>query len=310
MSTTAAQRAAVWHWALLYDNEEQYVDGVLRFVRDALAAERPVFVAVPAAHGELLRRHLNGLAHRVRFADMSAVGRNPSCIIPAIRAFIDEHADRPVSFVGEPIWPGRTPAEVSEATRHEALINAEFDGVGAEVLCPYDVAGLAPSVVADAHLTHRETIDHAGHKQHSGSYTEPRTVWQNVGRLPPVLPAAASLIVERNDLPALRQAVRQVAAHSALPPDRIDDFMIAVTELATNSIRHGGGSAGVALWSDDGALFCEVRDRGTVHDALVGRRTPPPEAATGRGLWLVNRLCDLVQLHSDADGTTVRITLN
>jgi anti-sigma regulatory factor (Ser/Thr protein kinase) len=59
------------------------------------------------------------------------------------------------------------------------------------------------------------------------------------------------------------------------------------------------------VWRDGDALVCEVRDRGQLGDPLAGRR-PTPEQPDGRGLWLVNQLCDLVQLRSSASGTVVR----
>ena len=34
---------------------------------------------------------------------------------------------------------------------------------------------------------------------------------------------------------------------------------------------------------------------------------PRVEQPSGRGLWLVNQLCDLVSVRSAADGTTVRV---
>lgn len=301
---------AVWHWALLYEDRRQYVDGVLRFVHDALDAGRPVFVAVPREHGELLEAHLDGRAEQVRFADMTAVGRNPSCIIPAIRAFVDEHSGNRVSFVGEPIWPGRTAAEIAEATRHEALINAAFERAGADVLCPYDVDGLGAHVIADAFRTHPEVLDRDGWRRKSGQYEDPESVWKSVAHLAPAPAGAASLAVVQDDLPALRQAARDLAIEVSMSRAREEDLVLAVTELATNSIRHGGGSAAVTLWSESGAALCQVDDGGFVADPMVGRRMPRTEGTTGRGLWLVNHLCDLVQLHSSPAGTIVRITIS
>lgn len=309
-ASTEPLDGAVWHWALLYEGRRQYADGVLRFVNGALGVGRPVFVAVPREHSELLREHLDGSAERVRFADMTTVGRNPSCIIPAIRAFVDEHSGTRVSFVGEPIWPGRTAAEVAEATRHEALINAAFEGAGAEVLCPYDLEGLSAGVIADVFRTHPEVLDDSGRPRPSGRYEDPESVWKSVGYLPPAPAGGLSLVVVQGDLPVLRQAARDLATHVRLPRSRGEDFVLAVTELATNSLRHGRGPAAVTLWSESDAALCQVEDRGLVTDPLVGRRMPLTEGTTGRGLWLVNHLCDLVQLHSSAAGTTVRITIS
>jgi anti-sigma regulatory factor (Ser/Thr protein kinase) len=303
------QPDAVWHWALFYEDGAQYVDGVLRYVTDALAADRPVFVAVPDAHGRRLRAHLDSGGRQVRFADMTLLGRNPSCIIPAIRAFIDEHRDQPVSFVGEPIWAGRTQAEIAEATRHEALINAAFAGAGAHVLCPYDVTGLEPAVLADAFRTHPELLTHTGERQASERYDDPRNVWAEVGYLPAPPLEAQRTLASAAELRAVRETARQLAERSGLSEERTHDLLVAVSELAANSIRHGGGSAAITMWVADGRVLCDVQDSGGLDDPLAGRRAPDPDAPDGRGLWLVNHLCDLVQLHSSPAGTTVRITV-
>ena len=45
-------------------------------------------------------------------------------------------------------------------------------------------------------------------------------------------------------------------------------------------------------------------------DPLVGRSLPPADEIGGRGLWLVNQLCDLVQMRWDAGGTVVRVHMH
>jgi hypothetical protein len=55
------------------------------------------------------------------------------------------------------------------------------------------------------------------------------------------------------------------------------------SEIASNSIRHGGGSGTLRLWSQDGALVRELRDTGVTTDPLAGRIPPPtgePDAIT------------------------------
>ena len=53
--------------------------------------------------------------------------------------------------------------------------------------------------------------------------------------------------------------------------------------------------------------MCEVADQGRMQDPLSGRLDVDYERASGRGLWMVNHLCDLVQLRSSEAGTTVRL---
>lgn len=84
------------------------------------------------------------------------------------------------------------------------------------------------------------------------------------------------------------------------------DVELVVTELATNSVEHGGGVGTVRLWTAGGHLVCEVRDRGTLGDPLAGRRPPRPDNPRGRGLLLVNQIADLIRTHTDPGGTAIR----
>jgi anti-sigma regulatory factor (Ser/Thr protein kinase) len=76
---------------------------------------------------------------------------------------------------------------------------------------------------------------------------------------------------------------------------------VAIEEVARNP-------AGVIpLWRENGSLIAEVEDEGRIEEPLVGRLRPGIEQEGGRGLWLTNQLCDLVQIRSGEDGTVVRL---
>ena len=92
-----------------------------------------------------------------------------------------------------------------------------------------------------------------------------------------------------------------------VPVDRVADLALAVHELAANSVLHGGGHGVLRIWCESRALLCEVTDQGQVLDPLTGRHHVEPEGSSGRGLWMVNHLCDLVQLRSSDAGTVVRV---
>ena len=72
-------------------------------------------------------------------------------------------------------------------------------------------------------------------------------------------------------------------------------------------IGHGGGAGHIQIWGDDAWLICDVAGNGLITDPLVGRRRPDARRGGGLGLWIVNQLCDLVQLRSSPDGTVVRM---
>ncbi|HYM55793.1 MAG TPA: ATP-binding protein [Solirubrobacteraceae bacterium] len=133
----------------------------------------------------------------------------------------------------------------------------------------------------------------------------------STGPLEASLPAPAGPVRElaftADGLGGLRRSVSEWATGERLGAERVEDLVLAVNELATNSVRHGGGGGALRLWREADTLLCEVRDDGHIQQALPGRDLPAPEAGSGRGLWLVNRLCDLVQIRSSPGRSVVRV---
>src|SRR5581483_304644 len=164
------------HDALLYSDIDEYLAGIRHIALAGLEADEPVLIAVPEPRLGALRSSLGGLGGSVTFVDMRQHGRNPGRILPLIRAFADEHADRRVRFVSEPIWPQRAPAEIVEGHRHEALVNLGLAGCDAHVVCPYDTRGLEPSVVDEALRTHPTALIE-GERRVSPSFADPLTVY-------------------------------------------------------------------------------------------------------------------------------------
>ena len=145
------------HEALFYDGEGEFLDGTLQFIGGALAAGEPALIMLREERSRPLEAALGADAARVHFADMREFGRNPARIIPAWREFLERHAPdgRPVRGVGEPIWPGRSPAELTECQRHESLLNLAFgDGHGWRLLCPYDAGALDDELLRAAWRSH------------------------------------------------------------------------------------------------------------------------------------------------------------
>jgi len=107
---------------------------------------------------------------------------------------------------------------------------------------------------------------------------------------------------------ALRHAVASAAASAGLLGQRLDDFVIAVNELLTNVVRHGGGTGQVELWRSGTAVVCEVSDRGTGLHRTDPPQRPAPDVPGGWGLWLAGELTDKLEIKSGERGTAVRIT--
>jgi anti-sigma regulatory factor (Ser/Thr protein kinase) len=298
------------HEALFYSGDESFLAATLPFIRDGLEAGEPVMVAVVQEKIDLLRSRLSGSSDAVTFADMREVGRNPALVIPAWREFVARHAPR-MRGIGEPIWAERSEPEIVECDHHESLLNLAFaDGPALWLLCPYDTGTLPPQVLRKAAQTHPLIDDH-GVQRASQSYSEPETSGAPFSGPLPDPPGRTEELpfASPDDLEAARRFVTELARTQEIDPERVDGLALAVDELVTNSLRHGGGSGILRIWRDGADVVCEVADSGTISDPLVGRIRPPLDQLGGRGLWIANHFCDLLQIRSSSAGTVVRSRL-
>jgi anti-sigma regulatory factor (Ser/Thr protein kinase) len=298
------------HDALLYASDWEFLSGTVPFVRNGLRADEAVLAILPGERLDLLRSALGEDADAVQFADMDDVGGNPARIIPAWRDFVADHVswDRGVRGIGEPVHPKRTAAEVDECRRHESLINVAFgEGPAWQLLCPYDTTLLDPAVIDHARRSHPRVRD--GHREvESSEYHEDQLrVDPFQGALPDPPGHVNELWFEDGPLHDLRGVVAHHAARAGLDRTRVADLVLAANETAANSVRHGGGGGRLRVWQDNEELLCEVEDAGRIIQPLVGRVRPSLNGAGGRGLWLANQVCDLVQIRSSAAGTVVRL---
>ncbi|MCF0095024.1 ATP-binding protein [Micromonospora sp. MH99] len=110
-----------------------------------------------------------------------------------------------------------------------------------------------------------------------------------------------------NDLRALRAFVCAGAVARGLPADRVELLALAVSELATNTLQHTSDGGRVRLWAEGDQLFCDVVDRGPAR--AFGRVMPAADAVRGRGLAIVEQICDEVAVLTASEGTVVRIRL-
>ncbi|MDG4788368.1 sensor histidine kinase [Micromonospora sp. WMMD1102] len=298
------------HDALFYRTDDDYVTGVRSFVRAGLVAGEPVLIAVPGLRLDLLRTALGG-GTELRFVDMAREGRNPGWIIPGVlHAFVEEHAPARVRVVGEPVWPGRSAQAYPRCVQHEALINIALAGRPVSLLCPYDAVRLDVEVIADAASTHPFLI-RDGDRQPSAGYGHPENVVDSFNQpFPTPPPSASTLFFESSGLSGMRAMVAALAHQAGLDREQVDDLRVAANEIATNAVVHSGRPAVARVWLDDDGLVCEITGSSVLTDRLAGRLPPSPVSDSGRGLLLVNYLCDLVQVHTDNTSTTVRLHMH
>lgn len=297
---------SLMHEADFYNGLDDLLARTIPFLREAAAMDEPTLVMLHPERAGAVRAALGVDAKLISFVDKPA-HYNPGSLIPIWRAFVAEHSRPWVRGIDEPLRAGARPAEVAEAQLHERLLNDAFSGTGGGLLlrCLYDTTRCGPRELADAQTTHAAVC---GELPLEALNTVPAPdLFAGVLPAPPPR-AHREPFSGAHSVAWARRQVLVRARMAGLDPISCSDLVLAVSELVTNSLIHGGGSGVLSIWQEDGHLVCDVHDRGRLDD-LTGRRTPSLTWHYGRGLWLVHSLCDLVQLRSSHAGTTARVHL-
>ncbi|OMC16528.1 hypothetical protein A5735_01005 [Mycolicibacter heraklionensis] len=304
-------RGSFSHTALFYRSPREYLDHLVPYVADAVAAGHPVLIAVPDPNLSALRDALPAdTREAVALADMSQVGRNPSHILGGVLGtFAARHQTGPVRIIGEVAWSSRTEMEYPACVQHEALVNEAFADRDITLLCPYDATHLDSEILVDAEITHPR-LGRVGHPERTSDGFAPDAAWERYNEPLPSSPSAASYTLHRlTDLAGARQFSAKYARWFGFADAEIADLQLIVNELASNSLQHGQGSCTLLLWEAGDQLISQVRDAGQMTDRLAGRRPITNGRDQGYGLFVVNATADLVRIHSTASGTTVQAHL-
>src|SRR5205085_1115711 len=144
---------------------------------------------------------------------------------------------------------------------------------------------LTAEVLAGAERTH-PMLMRDGRWQVSGTYSAGQLIpaeWDEP-LVPP--PAAAPALGYRENLAAVRRFATAQAQRAGLAAPRVTDLVIAVSELAANTLAHTRGPGTVTMWEAHGEVLCQVDDGGHIKDLLAGTTCPDPTTtAHGHGLW-------------------------
>lgn len=308
-----AERPPFRHEAFVYRGDEQFVRGVAAFVAEG--ADEAVLLAVTGAHAAVLRDVLAGHPSAVEFLDLAEIGPNPGRILSVWQDWTERNTatGRGLRGVYEPVLAGRGDVELAECRWHDALLNLAFRyGPAWSLRCSFDAEALSSAVVDGVRQTHPLLFDGFGTRPNP-AYAPPESALPTVysSPLPEPERLAAEFAFDVGSLAQVRGVVRQCVSVLGLEPAELIDFTLVASELATNSVRHGGGSGVLRLWREGPYAVCEVRDRGTITDPLAGLRRPDfRKGSGGAGLWAVNRVCALVSIRSTpGEGTVVRAHL-
>jgi anti-sigma regulatory factor (Ser/Thr protein kinase) len=153
----------------------------------------------------------------------------------------------------------------------------------------------------------------------TGPY-RPIDQWQPTLPGPDGMSPILDVTFDAGTLGAPRAEVRVSVLRAGLPEGRAEDVVLAVHELAANSVRHGGGTGRLRVWKLAGSLQCQVDDGdllgaakpGASHTGLGSSSGQRPvnslPCVPGHGLWVVQQVADQVQSLFDPRGTSIVIT--
>jgi len=293
------------HEAIAYCSPGQLVARIASQVGAAVVAGDVVTAVLADDAGEELRAALGSEAGSVDFQDPREVHRVPGFTTAVRWARTSKRIvapDRRGLIVGQQL----TDLPGCDDTYWRRLcigLDVALAGLPLTVLCPY----LDEAPHQDrARQTHR-LLDAAGQEPNAAYRSPEEAVLDYPQPPPPDLGTPVSeLHFRAPDLGGLRHLVAGIAAAGGLGPDRVADAVLAVNELASNSVEHGPGSGRLRLWTGDG-LVAEVADAGRMSQPFPGMVLPPPAGARGRGLWLASELSDVLQVWT-GDGTVIRLS--
>ena len=291
---------AFTHSAYGYDSDSDYGPVLAGFIRDGLTRDETVAVATNAHYTGLLRDTLGGDATHVRFLPAEEWYVRPVRTIAGWSQVL-----RAAAVAGRLTVRliGHTPLRAGDPTwlRYESALNASLAGLRGHLLCPYDRNARPAGTVArlHPHLYDDGWVANDAYQPPERFLAEvPEPLW-------PVTGAPALAVPVHDTVAELRTLVRSAAADQEwLPPEQIENLLLALSEVATNGIRHGGGRRELRVWVTDDAVVCEVTDDGAKPpDPLAGYLPPRSGVIGGMGLWLVQQLCDSMAI-SAVDGLT------
>ncbi|QJY45780.1 ATP-binding protein [Pseudonocardia broussonetiae] len=300
MTTVDGTAGIVDHLAVPYARPEQLADRLEPVLDTALAAGDPVLAVLDGPERDALRTRLGTAARRVEFAAPADVHAVPAFTV-AVRwarlarglasgrvLVVGQHLDLPGS--PDAHWP-----------RLDMAVDVAIAGLPITVLCPCGESD--PTL----DTTHPLVLTATGRRTGAGYRAPLEAVVGYPPPPPPDLgPSAVDLPFGLDDLSAVRRRTAEAGAAAGLAPDRVADFVLAVNELATNSVEHGAGAGRLRVWTAPGLLTVEVADHGRMDVPFPGLVPPSPTGQRGRGLWLASELSDVLEVWSDPTGTVIR----
>jgi anti-sigma regulatory factor (Ser/Thr protein kinase) len=289
------------HEMFVYDSDEELLEFLVPFLREASDSGEPAFTALPDHEAALVRR---ALGHGVDVTFLPPLTRStPTSAIKAFRSLLGEHVvgrtrrRRVANIVPHP----GLGAPWHPWSRYEAAINDLLADLPVWGVCLYDRRYSPDHVLADAARTHPHVRGRDGSSTANVHYQLPQAFLAS-------MPPPSVELVDPSPASA-RRSVDAAAQLTALDHDTVDNLKLAVSESISNAIIHGRPPVTMQLWTAPQRIVITITDQGDgPQDPYAGLRPRPPVDGHlgGYGLWITHQLAN-VALLSATSGFRVRL---
>ena len=276
-----------------YDGDDERVAVGADLVVDSLDAGEVPLVCLPVDACRAVRDRVGAHHDEVAYLPADVRYARPIDAMHALwRASRDAAArDRVLHSIGQVPLDG-SPAD-ERWFRYERAVNAVLADAALRATCLYDARAVSPERVDEVEAAH--DVRRAQARRADAPPLLPR---------PPGTPLLALSAVA--DPRTARHAVR-----GAVAGELAQTLELAVSELVTNAVLHGGGCADVVVWADATRAVVEVADCGAGFADTYADLRPPALPTRGAGLWSSHLLADeLCWRHEPGVGTTVRVAIS
>jgi anti-sigma regulatory factor (Ser/Thr protein kinase) len=304
---TSANARGLTHHGLIHPPSADLTATLAPMVTERLVRGEPVLAVLSPTTAAGLRVRLPTLTG-LHTTDPNVLYRHPGRVLSHYRAWIADTSsdDRSAMIVAAPDWGGDDPHRAALWMHIEAITTLALAECDLTLVCAYpdnsatvDAVRRAHPSLVDGSIT--PSPDHLPAEQFLANHPLPPPI--ELGK-----PDLTHIIDHPTELATLRHIVAGHAAQAGLPATRCDDFVLAVTEIATNALEHGTPPAAVLLWTTPTSVICQISDTGQHTQPLAGLSPPRATQHRGRGLWMAHQLCD--QLYLWPNPTTIRLQMD
>jgi anti-sigma regulatory factor (Ser/Thr protein kinase) len=292
------------HTLLVHDTDEQLVQGARAFLAEGLSSGGRLLVHSTRDRVDMLRDEL-GRHPRLQYLVDADPYPAPMRTLFTYQQKLAEIDPKTRLWVIGSMPAPRDTAEQGAWARYESAVNEALAAFPVHALCTYDTRTLPASMVAAGRATHPMLATDSTTTA-SAEYVDPSLFLSHplagVPEPPGAAPLLDAVLTDLDDLARCRDRVRGICqGHSALPQGAIEDFVIAVSEVAANGLVHGAPPVRLGLWPEISTVSCQVIDSGTGPlDPMSGFRYPDDSQPIG--LWATRHLVDEVFISNVCGG--------